>query len=71
MSIDEIQGVEYDPQTVDESNKDSETVDEINNDNVESFEDTMDDLSVETPDPEEDDLRRNIISDISVPDTGR
>ena len=41
VSIDEIPGVEYDP----------ETVDEINNDNVESFEDTMDDLSLATPEP--------------------
>ena len=61
VSIDEIPGVEYDP----------ETIDEINYDNVKSFEDTMDDLSVETPEPEEEILRRNIISNISVSDTGR
>lgn len=57
--IDEIPGVEYGP----------EAVDEINNDNVEPFKDAMDDFSVEMPESEEDDLRRNIISNISVPDT--
>ena len=61
VSIDEIPGVEYDP----------ETVDKINDDNVQSFEDTMDDLSVETPEPEEENLRRSIISNISVSNTGR
>ena len=61
LTIDEIQGVQYNP----------ETVDRINNDNVEPFEDTMDDLSVATSESEENDLIRNIISNVSVPDTGR
>ena len=40
-----------------EKEYDPEAVDEINNDNAEPFEDTMDDLSVASPEPEEEDLR--------------
>ena len=54
VSIDEIPGVEYDP----------EAADEINNDNVQPFEDTVDDLRVTTHESEKDDLRRDIIFNI-------
>ena len=58
VPIDEIQGAVYDP----------EIFDKIHNNNSRPFEDTMDNLSEATLDSEEDNLRRNIISNISLPE---
>ena len=56
VSIHEIAGAEYDPVSVEE----------MNDDNVEPFDDMINDVSVTTPELVEYDLRRNIISNISV-----
>ena len=61
--IDEIPGVEYD----------SEFIEESYNDNVEPSKEIGDDddISETTPEPEVQNLRRNIISNITVPRTNR
>lgn len=56
VPIDEIAGVEYDPALVEEMNT-----------NVEPFNDMMDDVSVATSESVDIDLRKNNISNISVP----
>ena len=58
---DEIPGVEYG----------SEIVEETNNDNAEPFEVVDDDISEASSESEADDIRRDIISNISVPESRR
>ena len=59
MSIGEISGVEYD----------QEPKEATNNDNVEPIHDSTDTISETTPEPPANDLRNDIMSNISVPQT--
>ena len=61
IPIDEIPGVEYA----------SEFVEETNNDNAEPFEVADDDISEASSESEPDSIRRDIISNISVPESRR